>query len=50
VQNKMRQSQQSVTQETLLKAENFLKKNKANNPEIIETNYPFLSYTFGQGL
>ena len=38
VQNKMRQRQQSVAQETLGKAENFLKKNKADNPKIIETS------------
>ena len=38
VQNKMRQRQQVVVQESLVKAENFLKKNKAEGPEVIETN------------
>ena len=38
VQNKIRQRQQVVVQESLVKAENFLKKNKAEGPEVIETN------------
>ena len=38
VQNQMRQRQQVVVQESLVKAENFLKKNKAEGPEVIETN------------
>ena len=38
VQKQMRQRQQSIAQEGLADAENFLKKNKFNNPELIETN------------